>query len=160
MRVAIIFREGIPEVGGGYTFSREILDSIVNFGSQSSHTFIIYTTNKESPSLLSGFQNIQHVSIYPSSKRRWLYKFITIRNAIIKKLKNYRRVKFQIENWYSYFILNSLTTNNIDIIWELGPDCLTMEVPYITTVWDLQHRMQSYFPEVSIKGEWDIREEG
>jgi len=34
-----------------------------------------------------------------------------------------------------------------------------MDIPYIVTVWDLQHRVQSYFPEVSTNGEWDGREE-
>ena len=25
-------------------------------------------------------------------------------------------------------------------------------VPYVMTIWDLQHRLQPYFPEVSVKG--------
>jgi glycosyltransferase involved in cell wall biosynthesis len=35
---------------------------------------------------------------------------------------------------------------------------LTLELPYITIVWDLQHRLQPYFPEVSVEGRWDYRE--
>ena len=34
-----------------------------------------------------------------------------------------------------------------------------MEIPYIITVWDLQHRVQPYFPEVSTFGKWQRREE-
>jgi glycosyltransferase involved in cell wall biosynthesis len=43
-------------------------------------------------------------------------------------------------------------------MWFLTPECLTMEVPYILTLWDLQHRLQPYFPEVSKEGEWNSRE--
>jgi len=32
------------------------------------------------------------------------------------------------------------------------------DIPYITIVWDLQHRLQPWFPEVSEKGEWYKRE--
>ncbi|MBO3458945.1 glycosyltransferase family 4 protein [Aetokthonos hydrillicola Thurmond2011] len=159
MRVGIIFRGGLPEVGGGYTFSHEILESIANFCSHSSHSFIIFSTNKQSPNALSKWTNIEHISLYTSFKIRWKYRFLAIRDAVLKKLNNYKKVKFNIENWHRKFILTSLKNNNIDIIWETGPDCLTMEVPYIMTVWDLQHRMQPYFPEVSVKGEWDMREQ-
>jgi glycosyltransferase involved in cell wall biosynthesis len=35
---------------------------------------------------------------------------------------------------------------------------LTLECPFVTTVWDLQHRLQPFFPEVSTNGKWDLRE--
>jgi len=157
MRVGVIFREGIPEIGGGYTFGYEILQSILNFCSTSSHTFVIFSTKNDIPSSLFVSSNIQQISLHVTFKKRLQYKFTETQKAILKKLRH-PKVKFKIEDWYQKFILNSLQTNSIDIIWELGLDCLTMEVPYITTVWDLQHRLQPYFPEVSVKGEWDGRE--
>ena len=157
MRVGLIFREGKPELGGGYTFSREIFQSILNFCSTSSHTFVIFSTKHHIDSSLFVSSHLQHISLHPTPKTRFQYKFTEYQNAVLKKLRD-PRVKFKIEDWYPNFILNSLQSNGIDIIWELGLDCLTMEVPYITTVWDLQHRLQSYFPEVSVKGEWDNRE--
>ncbi len=33
-----------------------------------------------------------------------------------------------------------------------------MNLPYITVVWDLEHRLQPYFPELSTEGNWDGRE--
>src|SRR3954451_11311235 len=48
---------------------------------------------------------------------------------------------------------------NVDIVWFLTPDHMPAAVPYITTVWDLQHRCQPFFPEVSITGwKWEDRE--
>jgi Glycosyltransferase len=44
-------------------------------------------------------------------------------------------------------------------MWNLTPfDCITMEIPYITVIWDLQHRVQPCFPEVSEHGRWNWRE--
>jgi glycosyltransferase involved in cell wall biosynthesis len=47
----------------------------------------------------------------------------------------------------------------IDLIWFLAPPNAGASVPYITTVWDLQHRSTPYFPEVSVTGwDWEARE--
>jgi glycosyltransferase involved in cell wall biosynthesis len=46
-----------------------------------------------------------------------------------------------------------------EMVWFVGggaPE--VMDLPYIGTVWDLQHRLQPWFPEVSANGQWDIRE--
>ena len=51
-----------------------------------------------------------------------------------------------------------IQNNNIDVMWYVGPHCVTTEVPYIFTVLDLQHRIQPYFPEVSNHGVWEKRE--
>ena len=47
----------------------------------------------------------------------------------------------------------------IDIGWFLTPGWNPISVPYFATVWDLEHRKQPYFPEVSITGwSWEARE--
>jgi glycosyltransferase involved in cell wall biosynthesis len=52
-----------------------------------------------------------------------------------------------------------LTAHQIDVVWYLSAwECCTLEVPYITVVWDLQHRRQPFFPEVSDDGKWAYRE--
>jgi glycosyltransferase involved in cell wall biosynthesis len=52
-----------------------------------------------------------------------------------------------------------LADHGIDLVWYPSVwDCLTLDVPYLTTVWDLQHRLQPFFPEVSKGREWDNRE--
>lgn len=60
---------------------------------------------------------------------------------------------------YSSMALARKLKANIDILWNLNPTSLSMEVPFILPVWDLQHRLQPFFPEVSEDGAWDIREE-
>ena len=46
----------------------------------------------------------------------------------------------------------------IEFIWLLGAEFHDLDVPYLTVVWDLQHRLQPWFPELSARGEWAARE--
>lgn len=48
--------------------------------------------------------------------------------------------------------------HGIEVLWTVGFNPIFTELPYITVVWDLQHRLQPWFPEVSVRGEWDARE--
>jgi len=52
-----------------------------------------------------------------------------------------------------------LRANSIDMAWYSSVwSCLTLNIPYLTTVWDIQHRLQPFFPELSARREWDVRE--
>jgi glycosyltransferase involved in cell wall biosynthesis len=49
---------------------------------------------------------------------------------------------------------------SIDILVYIFPmNYLTTEIPFITTVWDLEHRNQPFFPEVSRDGLWNHRDD-
>jgi glycosyltransferase involved in cell wall biosynthesis len=48
---------------------------------------------------------------------------------------------------------------HIDVVWIMKPVSEPLSIPYIATVWDLEHRNQPYFPEVSSTGwTWSARE--
>ena len=48
----------------------------------------------------------------------------------------------------------------IDLIWFLDNYFQRTDIPYLFTVWDLQHRLQPFFPEVNVTGwTWDERED-
>jgi glycosyltransferase involved in cell wall biosynthesis len=38
----------------------------------------------------------------------------------------------------------------LDLVWYMIPNGFPVSIPYIATVWDLEHRKQPYFPEVSV----------
>jgi len=46
----------------------------------------------------------------------------------------------------------------VEFLWFVGPFAHPVDVPYLAIVWDLQHRLQPWFPEVASRGEWDDRE--
>lgn len=56
-------------------------------------------------------------------------------------------------------LLQAVNENKIDIVWFISLSFENVDIPYIFPVWDLQHRLQPYFPEVSATGwNWDSRE--
>jgi glycosyltransferase involved in cell wall biosynthesis len=45
-----------------------------------------------------------------------------------------------------------------DLIWFVGAGSYRTDRPYITVVWDIQHRVTPWFPELSAEGMWHIRD--
>jgi glycosyltransferase involved in cell wall biosynthesis len=156
MKVALFISQQIPQAGGGHTFESQLLQTIVNLAALSNHNFVFYTSSEEVPNYLLS-TSIQVVSLYRSLKERIKSKILRTAKAILSKIRH-PRSKFEIEGWYEKHIINLLKINQIDITLSLVPGSPVFDYPYITTVWDLQHRLQPYFPEVSISGEWDNRE--
>lgn len=157
MKVALFVNNQLPEVGGGYTFESQILESILKLAPKSKHTFVLYTWNQKIPDYILSTQ-IQTVCLHRSRPEIIKSQILITKKAIFRKLR-YITSKFEIEEWQEKYILNSLKINQVDLTLSLCPSALTLDYPYITTVWDLQHRLQSYFPEVSVGGEWEWREQ-
>ena len=50
--------------------------------------------------------------------------------------------------------------SGVELLWFIGVGVYESTViPYVATVWDLQHRLQPFFPEVNADGQWDAREQ-
>ncbi|AFY34231.1 glycosyltransferase family 1 protein [Calothrix sp. PCC 7507] len=157
MKVGISIGNLTQEIGGGYTFESEIFQSLVNFGSQGGHNFVIYSWDKEAPTEVLSSPHLEFVSLQRDIKQRLIDQLSRRAIAIQEKIKN-SHAEFTIKQWQEQLLLDYLRKNGVDITWSFVHGCMSMEMPYITTVWDLQHRLQPYFPEVSVEGEWDRRE--
>lgn len=156
MRVALFVSSQAPEGGGSYTFESQLLESLLKLYPDSRHTFILYGSDREIPDYLLN-TSLQIVSLYLSMKEKIRLKIFAVMTALIRKLR-YPKSQLVVENWREQYTLDSLKEHQIDVILSLTPNCPTVEYPCIVTVWDLQHKLQSYFPEVSGSGEWDRRE--
>lgn len=158
MRVAIITGNQLPEAGGQYTFETEVFQSLIRFGAECGHSFVVFSWNREArvPGLPSA-EHVQFISLWRSFDERLRSKLCRTATGVLKKVRQ-PRSKPTVEGWYETFVINSLVRNRIDLVWSTGQHCLTMEVPYVITVWDLQHRLQPYFPEVSVEGRWENNE--
>ena len=157
MKVGIFIGE-LAENGGSYTVESEIFNSLINYGAESRHTFLLLSWNPNPSPEISSIQHIQFISLHLSLKQRLRSKVSRIVTTISEKLRN-PKTNLKSEDWYQRFILRTLVSNGLDMTWSFVPGCLTMEMPYITTVWDLQHRLQPYFPEVGTQEQWEKREQ-
>ena len=58
-----------------------------------------------------------------------------------------------------YAINRKLQKSKIDIVWSLEPMSFPLAIPYVTTLWDIQHRITPFFPEVSSEDDQWIKRE-
>jgi glycosyltransferase involved in cell wall biosynthesis len=130
-----------PVMGGGYSFVSSIQDSLIN----RDDIKIIYIT--KAPCNIK-CRSIEHISIYDTM-------LIFVINSIIRRIFRLLGIQYSEKKRFQKI----LKKENIDILWIPGPFELNdIPIPYIFTVWDIGHRTNSYFPELSNNGEWEGRE--
>jgi glycosyltransferase involved in cell wall biosynthesis len=135
MKVGIYLGHIDPNDGGGWTFQHSILKAL-ELVKETHHEFVLLYRSNEQP-----MYRLANLSLTPPVAFR-----------IIAKL---RRV---LTRPSASFLNLSVVQKKIDIIWFPTYQFEPVNCPYIFTVWDLQHRLQPFFPEVSQAGEWEKRE--
>ena len=134
LRVGVVTGESGPEAGGAWTFTATLIEAIETAPNR--HTFVLLdrlSGNQQKPNKRWGSEAVLQM-------RRCLGLF-RLKMSEAEKLESLAR------------------TEQIDLIWFLKPSSAPLRIPYIATVWDLEHRSQPYFPEVSTTGwSWSERE--
>jgi glycosyltransferase involved in cell wall biosynthesis len=165
MKVALFLSDQkSPSIGGAYTFQSQLVDAVLRLNSESKHTFIFCKSGNRV--LESDLLYSSNLSCYSKkSYQEWIKsQLIIVKNYVFHQLRLigaiylYNIFEYLISKWREVKILKLLRENQIDLTLSFVPSCPTVNYPYIVTVWDLQHRLQPYFPEVSIVGEWQVRE--
>lgn len=157
MRVGIYFGYQNPTLGGAHTFESEIFHALVNYGAHSGFTFVLCDSQKSAPADLPQVSHLEWASLYCEPQNRLLSKVSRLNRRLINSL-SFSKNKAKVLNGHEESIKRFREQHRLDVMWFFGPYGLDLDIPYITTVWDLQHRLQPYFPEVSSEGEWDRRE--
>lgn len=153
--------------GGGFTFVTELLIALSKLAKQSQHTFTLLIPSIEEYNVLQPYIDANSINVAillskttfdtPYEGRRSALHSITARIAKFFK----RKQKVQPEKLRVETIEEFARANDIQVIWFIDQSYgLVPDLPYIATLWDIQHRLQPFFPEVSEKGIWDRREKG
>jgi glycosyltransferase involved in cell wall biosynthesis len=152
MRIGAFFGDTNPEAGGGFTFQDEVLKALVRQTADApQHHFVVIGTSAN----LSGYVN----SLHPPSNLSFL---LASSPGLIARAHDWLKRGFLIFAKVlsgAGHLQTLISKNHIDLVWYIGGGCFeTLDTPYIATVWDLQHRLQPWFPEVSANGVWALRE--
>jgi len=151
MRVGIYFPEYYPEAGGGYTFELELFESIISSASESKHTFILFMNKSFANSLSTKIHFDSKITIVFLPKSTLVRRVIGEIKLVLNK-NNKFRYKFKNE-------LQSIAhQKGVHMIWFPTPVYEPVEIPYIATAWDIQHRVHPWFPEVGVDRDWNPRE--
>lgn len=151
MKVGVFIPQFSPQAGGAFSFQESIIEELERFNGNHEIYVFHYSEKKE----------------INNSKLRYIQIHITPKPGLIKRirLKLLRTLKIPKRRAESEEgVLTSLSSAvdkfNIELMWFLTPAFENVNIPYIYTVWDLQHRLQPFFPEVSISGwTWSEREQ-
>jgi glycosyltransferase involved in cell wall biosynthesis len=142
MRVGILLGDSDPTAGGGYTFQKEVFDALLAIGAQSRHSFI-FLCHPDTAAKLPGkpLPNAEVVALDVAA--------VVQRSALFGRSRSAPPVRSLDEQ---------LQAARVDFVWQLSAPGQVLEVPYMVVVWDLQHRLQPWFPEVSANGNWQHRD--
>ena len=139
MNIGIYLGNIDEKIGGGFTFQDSILEGLKSY--ESKDNIFVFWYGKE---VSSPIKNINFINIQKTLTDNILSKITRKYKKLFKKgLKTSKLT--QLSELYK-----------IDLFWFPTPNFESVSVPYIYTVWDLNHRINPYFPE--IHNEWDERE--
>jgi len=153
MRIGIYIPITNSKIGGGNRYQKETLRALNEYYDDTDHKFT-----------LIGLEPVHHMD-YVDDAFDYYHLHRSVYEKIIDKLNKLLHytvcfVKCRKQKYNYSWIDFKLRNIGINALLYLSPwHFLTLDIPYITVVWDLEHRRQPYFPEVSNNGEWTRREE-
>src|SRR5438874_4018239 len=138
MRVGILAPIAPEQIGSGYTFEQEIFRHILELAPESKHEFVIF----------ENFRGANSGKHFPG------FKSVLLKRPVSDFLV-LRKRRFP---WEHKWIDNALRAEGIEFFLNTTFEAVTLTIPFSAIIWDLQHRLQPFFPEVSANGEWEKRE--
>ncbi len=153
MRVGLFLPTRPPEQGGSFTFEDNFFRSLVEYAPESPHKFVLFGRQCDLRSRVFS-EKFETVIIRNIAFLRAQSHLKLILNSFVQKFLLIPPL-FGYEGWLDHSIID----HRIDVVLNLTPALYTTAVPYITVLWDLQHRLQPYFPEISAGGRWGRWEE-
>lgn len=147
MKVGVFLDTYRPVDGGGYTMQTELFHALGRVYKKAAHEFVIISPPDKRIAEQCKAAGLQWIPDY--------------RPGLIERVgalmaRNWPNLRWRLK-WHSSFERRARQAG-VDFIWFLGPRPRNIDLPYLTIVLDLQHRIQPWFPEVSQYGEWEVRE--
>jgi glycosyltransferase involved in cell wall biosynthesis len=147
MRIGIYLGDFAPDVGGGFTFQDEVFRAFASDAKAGGHEYVVLGTAAGLESYVRDVAPGMEVHRVKSS---------TFGNRL-ESLKSYSPLLLRFLG--SGPIDKASAALGLDFLWYVGGGAFeATDTPYVATVWDLQHRMTPWFPEMSAGGTWDARE--
>src|SRR5436853_1973414 len=139
MRVGILSPVAPEEIGGGFSFEQEIFQRLLELAPKSKHEFVIF----------EGFRGAKNSAKAPG-----------LRTVPLKRpLSDHLVLRKRRFPWEHAWINIALKREGIEFFLNTSFEAVTLDIPFSTIVWDLQHRLQPQFPEVSANGMFEHREQ-
>ena len=149
MKVGVFLDEYIPEDGGAYNLQGEVLQALFALAAESEHQFVIISPRDKKLADQVQKSNLEWLTYYSPG---------LIEEAVAFFVRTWPNLRARLR-WRSSFERRARQAG-IEFLWFLGQRPRDVDLSYITVVFDLQHRLQPWFPEVNQFGQWELRERG
>ena len=137
MKIGIYLADISSELGGGARFQKQVVDGLLKSPAEN-HELHLIGHQIDTP-----FGQPEIVLEQPNSPTR-AQRLLSRTGLVASETDK---------------ALQTLQDHQIDLVYSPHSCALTTAIPYVVTCWDLQHRMQPFFPEVSTVGwAWESRE--
>ena len=140
MRIAVLFDLANAEMGGSYTFNKMIFDALNKYNPPGCLEFFRV------------YSKVNNIGINPDiclpSRRQHRIAFL---KSIAKQIfsKSLLRNGIDLDICRAAALNLIMEKNKIDAVWAVQPLGVPLTCPYITTSWDVSHRINPYLPEFS-----------
>ena len=145
MRVAVIVTEVGRGIGGRFTFQEMLVAAVERARSEARHEFVLYQ---------AGYNRYTEGTIAWRARRLAtvgvtlaLRAAHDLQDALVGSRLLHVRTPLE----------RRLAQDRIDLVW-FPTYVEDVSLPFVCQVFDLEHRMKPWFPEVSAEGEWEHRE--
>lgn len=145
LTVALLASADAPAAGGSRTVEDDLLAAALRTDTR--HRFVVSPDCPRTRAIAA--------AAHATSRVRWIPPIVEPRGAV----RAVRWLRRRGAAFVPFSPLNeALHAAGVQVAWTLGGSLVPLDVPYVATVWDLEHRRQPWFPETSSGGEWRERE--
>lgn len=146
MRVGVFLEDFSPDVGGGFTIQEDIFRALVEHIDDTQHSFVIFCRRPEGLESFLTNPRLTAVAFPGTLSKRVIARAESGLSALFENRKRQSRLE------------QLCREAGVEFMWFVGAEAVQIDLPYMAIVWDLQHRLQPWFPEVSANGTWRHRE--
>jgi glycosyltransferase involved in cell wall biosynthesis len=146
MKVGVFLEDFSPDVGGGYTIQEDIFRALIDLIDETTHSFVLFCRRPESFRSFLTNPRLEAVGFPGNLGQRVFARAQSGLNSLMENRKRQTRLEQLCKE------------SGVEFMWFVGAEAVQIDLPYMAIVWDLQHRLQPWFPEVSSDGTWRQRE--
>ena len=137
-----------PESGGAFTFENGLFDALLGGPGRAGTSWCWSAPRRRWPAFRRGGNGKTVPIRFPRLRRVWGAVSAGVNGLFNSGL--HLPHPLRNEAWIDPL----LARHGVGFFLNLTPESPTRETPYLLPVWDLQHRLQPFFPEVDAQGRW------
>jgi hypothetical protein len=130
MRVGILLSQAEPTLGGGYTFEKEVFEAFLTVGAKSRHSYVLLCPPETAAKLPRNPLPNAEVIVLDSEAS-------PVRSRLFRRSEPPPKPRS---------LDDQVKAAQIDFVWQLSAFGHVLDTPYMMVVWDIQHRLQPWFP--------------